>query len=34
MSLIERDKNICLTPNTELPVIAGEPSDAVGLITG
>ena len=34
MSLIDRVKNICLTPNTEWPVIAAEPSSTAGLITG
>jgi hypothetical protein len=34
MSLIERVKNICLTPNTEWPVIAAEPSSTADLITG
>ena len=34
MSLVDRVKNICLSPNTEWPVIAGEPSSTGGLITG
>ena len=34
MSLVERVKNICLTPNTEWPVIAGETATTGGLITG
>jgi Yip1 domain len=34
MGLVERVKNICLTPNTEWPVIAGETATAGGLITG
>ena len=34
MSLLERVKNICLTPNTEWPVIAGEATPAGSLITG
>ena len=33
MSLVERVKNICLTPNTEWPVIEGEPASASSLIT-
>ena len=34
MTMIERVKNICLTPKTEWPVIAGEPTSSAGLITG
>ena len=34
MSLMDRVKNICLTPNTEWPVIALEPASAGGLISG
>ena len=34
MGIVERVKNICLTPNTEWPVIATEPSTTGGLITG
>ena len=34
MTIIERIKNICLTPKTEWPVIAGEPTSSAGLITG
>src|SRR4051812_24460799 len=34
MSLVDRVKNICLTPKTEWPVIAAEPASAGSLITG
>jgi len=34
MDLIERVKNICLTPHTEWPVIAAENAPAANLITG
>src|SRR4029077_20750219 len=34
MSIVDRIKNICLTPNTEWPVIAGEQSSTGSLITG
>jgi hypothetical protein len=34
MSIVDRAKNICLTPNTEWPVIAAEPASAGSLITG
>ena len=34
MSLIDRAKNILLTPKTEWPVIAAEPATAQGLFTG
>ncbi len=34
MDLIERVKNICLTPQTEWPVIAAENTPAASLITG
>ena len=34
MTIIDRVKNICLAPKTEWPVIAGEPTSSVGLITG
>jgi len=34
MGLVERVKNICLTPNTEWPVIAGETATTAGLMTG
>jgi hypothetical protein len=34
MDIVQRVKNICLTPNTEWPVIAGETTDAKTLITG
>jgi hypothetical protein len=34
MDIIQRAKNICLTPATEWPVIASEPATAGGLITG
>ncbi len=34
MSLVDRAKNICLTPNTEWPVIAAEPASAGPLVTG
>ena len=34
MSIVDRVKNICLTPNTEWPVIAGETATTGGLITG
>src|SRR6476469_6515651 len=34
MTLVDRVKNICLTPNTEWPVIAQEPTSPGELITG
>ena len=34
MTIIERVKNICLTPKTEWPVIAGEPTSSGALLTG
>ena len=34
MDLIQRAKNICLTPATEWPVIAAEPATTGGLIRG
>ena len=34
MSLVDRAKNICLTPNTEWPVIAAEPVSPGPLVTG
>jgi len=34
MTIIERVKNICLTPKTEWPVIAGEPNSSGALLTG
>lgn len=34
MGIVDRAKNICLTPNTEWPVIAMEPATPGGLITG
>lgn len=34
MSIVDRAKNILLTPNTEWPVIAAEPATAQGLYTG
>ena len=34
MSIVDRAKNICLTPNTEWPVIAGETTQTGTLITG
>ena len=34
MGIVERVKNICLTPNTEWSVIAGETATTGGLITG
>jgi hypothetical protein len=34
MSIVDRVKNICLTPKTEWPVIAAEPATAGSLITG
>jgi hypothetical protein len=34
MSIVDRVKNICLTPKTEWPVIAAEPVSAGSLITG
>lgn len=33
-SIVERAKSICLSPNTEWPVIAAEPASAGGLVTG
>jgi hypothetical protein len=34
MTIIERVKNICLTPKTEWPVIAGEPTSSGALLAG
>ena len=34
MDVVARVKNICLTPNTEWPVIAAEPTDTGSLIAG
>ncbi|MEQ1868400.1 MAG: Yip1 family protein [Vicinamibacterales bacterium] len=34
MGMVDRVKNICLSPNTEWPVIAAESATAGGLITG
>ena len=34
MSIVDRAKNICLTPTTEWPVIAAEPASTQGLVTG
>ena len=34
MGLVDRAKNICLTPKTEWPVIAGEATSAASLMTG
>ena len=34
MGLVDRAKNICLTPKTEWPVIAGETSSTGSLMTG
>lgn len=34
MSIVERAKNICLTPNTEWPIIAAEPATPAALVTG
>jgi hypothetical protein len=34
MGIVERVKNICLTPSVEWPVIAAEPASAGSLITG
>ena len=34
MGLVDRAKNICLTPKTEWPVIAGEASTTGGLMSG
>ena len=34
MSMIDRIKNICLTPKTEWPVIAGESTSTSTLLTG
>jgi hypothetical protein len=34
MNIIERAKNICLTPTTEWPVISAEPATPGGLLTG
>jgi hypothetical protein len=34
MSIVDRVKNICLTPNTEWPIIADEPATTADLITG
>ena len=33
-SIVDRAKNICLTPNTEWPVIAAEPASAATLVSG
>ncbi|MEQ1517304.1 MAG: Yip1 family protein, partial [Usitatibacteraceae bacterium] len=34
MGLVDRAKNICLTPKTEWPVIAGETATTGGLMSG
>src|ERR1700680_3064077 len=34
MTIVDRVKNICLTPNTEWPVIAAESTSAGTLVTG
>ena len=34
MAIVDRVKNICLTPNTEWPIIADEPTTTGDLITG
>ena len=34
MSIVERAKNICLSPTTEWPIIAGEPTSTGALISG
>jgi hypothetical protein len=34
MAIVDRVKNICLTPNTEWPIIADEPTTSADLITG
>src|SRR5215510_4793592 len=34
MSIVDRIKNICLTPNTEWPVIANEPGSTGSLLAG
>jgi hypothetical protein len=34
MGLIDRAKNICISPKSEWPVIAAEPSSTAGLLTG
>jgi len=34
VSIVERAKNICLTPNTEWPVIAAEPTSPGTLVSG
>lgn len=34
MGIVDRVKNICLSPNTEWPVIAGEAATPGGLVTG
>jgi hypothetical protein len=34
MAIVDRVKNICLTPNTEWPIIADEPATNADLITG
>jgi hypothetical protein len=34
MAIVDRVKNICLTPNTEWPIIADEPTTTADLITG
>jgi hypothetical protein len=34
MTIVDRVKNICLTPITEWPIIAGEPTTSGDLITG
>src|SRR5262245_42177215 len=34
MDIVQRAKNICLTPNTEWPVIQSEQADTASLISG
>ena len=34
MSIVDRVKNICLSPSTEWPVIAAEPATAGGIVSG
>ena len=34
MSIVDRAKNICLTPKTEWPIIAAEPASTSALMTG
>ena len=34
MNIVDRVKNICLSPNTEWPVIESEPADTGTLVTG